>query len=150
MISVLEKHLTPYFTEEKSITPTMINNYVKQSLLPAPRNKRYDRGQVTRLFMICVLKSFMQLSRIASLLDRLAQSRDDKALFALFSREMDAALNAVYGKDNACPEPEDPTENALHAALTAFASILYAGGVFREAAAQGEAAEAENKMKKEK
>ena len=150
VISVLEKHLSPYYTEEKGVTPTMINNYVKQSLVPPPKGKRYDRGQVSRLFMICVLKSFMQLSDIASLLDRLALDRDEEALYALFSREMDAALSAVYGESVSAPSPADPTENVLHAALMAFASILYAGGVYRKAAAGWKDAPEQKKAEKKK
>ncbi len=131
VISVLEKTLSPYFPGEKAITSTMINNYVKQKLLPPPQNKRYTKGQITKLFMICILKSFMQLSEIAALLDSLAAERTDEEVYTLFSEELDRAVSTVFGKEEEKPKAENPTEKALQTAIMAFASILYARGTFR-------------------
>ncbi|MBR3837259.1 MAG: DUF1836 domain-containing protein [Clostridia bacterium] len=135
VISVLEKHLSPYF-EEKCITSTMINNYVKQKLIPPPQNKRYTRGQLARLFMICILKSFMQLSDIAALLDELCKPRSQEETYSLFSAELNEALLSVFGGAKPSQEAAAPVENALHTALTAFAAILYARQSFRRAEAE--------------
>ncbi len=134
VISVLEKHLDPYFPEEKCITSTMINNYVKQKLLPPPQNKRYSKGQLAKLFMICILKSFLQLSEISGLLENLEDALGEENLYRLFSQELDRALSCVFhGTQFSFPEEENSTEHALRAALVAFAAITDSRRAFRRA-----------------
>ncbi|MBR2616477.1 MAG: DUF1836 domain-containing protein [Clostridia bacterium] len=134
VISVLEKHLVPYFPDEKCITPTMINNYVKQRLILPPQNKRYAKGQLTRLFMICILKSFMQLSDIRLLLENLSLSRTDEELFDLFAAELDGSVKWVIEHITPEKDHDAPTEKVLRASLNAFASIVFARIEFRRAA----------------
>ncbi len=162
VLSVLEKHLSPFFPGEKAITSTMINNYVKQKLLPPPQNKRYNKNQLTRLFMICILKSHMALSQIAALMENAEKDCNAETLFRLFSTELDRSLDCVWQKSV-------PTESGkelplphktLRAALMAFAAILYSKQVFAQAEAiwppreteedKKEKAKKEKKEKKEK
>ena len=124
VISVLERVLSPYSPEEeKCITSTMINNYVKSKILLPPRNKRYARAQLARLFMICVLKHLMQLSEIGRLLENLAKKRSEEEVFSLFAAELDLAMATVYGQKAApVADPAGKTEEALRSALFAFAA----------------------------
>ena len=151
VVNILERFLTPYFAEEKAITPTMVNNYVKQKLISPPQNKRYTKGQLTRIFMICILKSFLQLSEISQLLENRFLPQDDEKLFALFSRELDGCVTAVFQNLPLAEKTKNPTERALQSALMAFASILYARKNFRIAAETWEKpkADTEKETKKE-
>ena len=54
--------------EERVLTPSMINNYVKQKTLPAPIKKRYSRVHVAYLIMICILKQSLSISMIQKIL----------------------------------------------------------------------------------
>lgn len=54
--------------EEHVLTPSMINNYVKQKILPPPIKKRYSRIHVAYLVMICVLKQSLSISMIQKIL----------------------------------------------------------------------------------
>ena len=45
----------------------MINNYVKERLIPAPVKKRYGREQVARLLIICIFKQFLSIEAIDQL-----------------------------------------------------------------------------------
>lgn len=151
VISVLERYLTPYFEEEKCITSTMINNYVKQKLLSPPRNKRYGRAQLARLFMIGILKSFMQLSDLCTLLDHLAKAEGEQALYNRFSEALNLAVEGAFSSLAPSEYPEEPSERALHAALASVAAIHRARLEFRCAARVWEAAEpCEPKEKKDK
>ena len=51
-----EKLKDTYFYDEKFITKAMINNYVKDGVLPRPNQKKYGREPLSRLIMICLLK----------------------------------------------------------------------------------------------
>ena len=54
--------------EERVLTPSMINNYVKQKTLPPPVKKRYSRVHVAYLIMICILKQSLSISTIQKIL----------------------------------------------------------------------------------
>ena len=55
VLSVLERKLKIFAEpEEKIITSTMINNYVKQKVIKPPLNKRYDRYHLAYFYVICV------------------------------------------------------------------------------------------------
>ena len=54
--------------EERVLTPSMINNYVKQKTLPAPVKKRYSRVHLAYLIMICILKQSLSISMIQKML----------------------------------------------------------------------------------
>ena len=58
LVTYLEKYLSPYIGSEESpvITKTMINNYVKQQVIPAPIKKKYRKDHIAYLFVICILK----------------------------------------------------------------------------------------------
>lgn len=65
--------------EERVLTPSMINNYVKQKTLPPPVKKRYSRVHVAYLIMICILKQSLSISMIQKILpiDELGENISD-------------------------------------------------------------------------
>jgi len=136
VIGILEKKLAPlYWEEQKIITSTMINNYVKQKILPPPENKRYSRAQIARIFTVCVLKRFMQLSEIARLLQNLEAGRDAEAVYTLFAENLESAIHFVFG---GAPHPaEVPTDlniKTVWSACIAFATISYSRLIYLNAA----------------
>ena len=66
VVNYLEKYLAQYSVnkEDKIITKTMINNYVKQGIMPAPEKKKYSRAHIAYLMVICVLKQVYSISDI--------------------------------------------------------------------------------------
>lgn len=50
--------------EEKILTASMINNYVKQRLIPKPEKKRYHREQLACLIVYVLLKQVLPLTDI--------------------------------------------------------------------------------------
>ena len=53
--------------DEKLITSTMVNNYVKQKIIAPPKNKKYSRNQIIFLFVVGVLKQVFSISNIDTL-----------------------------------------------------------------------------------
>lgn len=72
VLSVLEAAAAPFCPElkpqERLLTPAMINNYVKQRLLPPPRKKRYRPEQLAALLLICLFKNLLPMGDIKELL----------------------------------------------------------------------------------
>ena len=63
VIEVLNTNLNPFKStpDEKLITSTMVNNYVKQKIIAPPKNKKYSRNQIIFLFVVGVLKQVFSI-----------------------------------------------------------------------------------------
>ena len=68
IIVLMEKYLCSNH-EEKLITPSMINNYVKLGIIPAPTKKKYSKIHIAYLIIICSLKQVMPIGDIKILIE---------------------------------------------------------------------------------
>ena len=59
---------TRRYPEDKVLTKTMINNYAKNNLLPAPNKKKYSKEHILLLIFIYYFKSLLSISDIEELL----------------------------------------------------------------------------------
>ena len=65
VIIIIEESLSPMLPGiPKIITPTMINNYVKQKILPPTVKKKYNRKHLSELIMITLLKTVFNSEEI--------------------------------------------------------------------------------------
>ena len=51
----------------------MINNYVKDGVLPRPEQKKYSRDHLALLMVICMLKQVLSIQDVSSLLKTLLE-----------------------------------------------------------------------------
>lgn len=71
VISVTDKLLSSLSVEDTPIlTPSMINNYVKNRIIPPPVKKKYGREHLAKLIIICIMKPIMEISAIADIMTR--------------------------------------------------------------------------------
>lgn len=54
--------------EDKLLTPSMVNNYVKLRLIPAPVRKKYGRRHIALLLMICTFKQSVSMAAMSAML----------------------------------------------------------------------------------
>ena len=71
----MEEHLqsSKRYPDDKILTKTMINNYAKNHLLPAPDKKKYSKEHLLLLIYIYYYKSILSIGDIQSLLEPLTQ-----------------------------------------------------------------------------
>ena len=67
--------------EQPVITPSMINNYVKVGLVPAPVKKQYGREQIARLIAICIFKQVLPIAAVQALFNIQRLSYDAPTAF---------------------------------------------------------------------
>jgi len=79
--------------EEKIITSSMINNYVKANIVPSPNNKKYSKVQLSYLLEICSLKNILSLAEI----DELINYDTYKIVFEDFKDTQDALIQSISG-----------------------------------------------------
>ncbi len=70
VIILLKQYLRPLYRgeDDKAITASIINNYVRMKVMPPPVKKKYSRVHIASLIMICVLKQSLSISCIQRIL----------------------------------------------------------------------------------
>ncbi|MBQ3183193.1 MAG: DUF1836 domain-containing protein [Clostridia bacterium] len=154
VISVLEKNLKIFIGDDssKSVTPTMINNYVKQRLVRAPKNKRYDRGHIANLYIITLLKQIMSLSEIGAAITCVTEKYSSKDAYNRFCEIFESSLALVFFEEKPkISKSEYPEADAIIRSITlAYANMLYAGYLVASRLPEKEEVPVKEKKKKEK
>lgn len=117
VIGLLDRYLAPIMPldAEHFVTPSMINNYVKLRVLPAPIRKRYNREQLANLIVICLLKQVLSIPEIKTLLDLQLAEMDASAAYDAFCAAQEIAYRDIATKAKsicACGINEVKIENA--------------------------------------
>ena len=107
-------------SEASLVTRSIINNYVKDGIVPRPVNKRYAREQLSALMMACVLKRVLPMQQVKQLL-----RPGDQESYAAFSQGLKKALSREAEALERM-EGESLQDLALDYALRAAANCLMA------------------------
>ena len=100
VVNYLEKYLAQYSAskEDKIITKTMINNYVKQGIMPAPEKKKYSRAHIAYLIVICILKQVYSISDIGKLISLTIQYFELSKAYNRFCANLEISVKNVFSK----------------------------------------------------
>ncbi len=80
--------------ENAQLTASMVNNYTKRKLIPAPVKKRYGREQICMLIWICLLKSSLDLDAINAFFQAVTKSSSLHEAYDGFCCNVEALLGA--------------------------------------------------------
>lgn len=123
LISYMPRQLIR-FEEGDALTSAMVNNYIKDGLLPRAEGKRYGRAHLAYLTAICAMKPVLSVKEMAALIRSSSADRDPEALYRWFLGRLDTALVQVaHTLDSA---PESPGEDDLAALALSLALDSYA------------------------
>lgn len=92
VILLLGRYLSPMAGEEKYVTASIINNYVRMKVMPPPVKKRYSRMHLAYLIIICTLKQSLSISSIQRLLPAGHGEEDARTLYTDFVRQYRASV----------------------------------------------------------
>lgn len=107
VITFMNRQLEPFSTGgERLLTPSMINNYVKDGVLPRPEKKKYNRSHIALLSVICSLKTVLSLPEIDALIHGLTQGRDVESQYPEFAAAQHRALDDVVNQLKTVPEQD--------------------------------------------
>ena len=125
IISYMPRQLI-HFDEGESLTSAMVNNYIKDGMLPRAEGKRYHRTHLAYLTAICALKQVLSVKDASSLIaaGTSVPDKDAEALYAHFCRELDAALNETAQSLAEDVGEEELPRLALALALRSYADKL--------------------------
>lgn len=100
VLGLIERYLgaLPGF-DGRGLTASMVNNYVKLGVMPAPVRKRYTRTHLAHLIMICSLKSVLPIASVQALLAaglrEYSEERFYNGFCTLFEQAAGAAAKAA-------------------------------------------------------
>lgn len=124
VLMLLNKYIGVFFTSDEDgecgVTASMLNNYVKQKLVPSPEKKKYDRNRLSLFFMICILKRVLSITQIKELLNGLLCDKSVEEVYTVFGSLLDLCLRSEQ-----LPDSEGFTL-ALTYAVRSFASVVWA------------------------
>ena len=108
--------------EEKIITPSIVNNYVRMKVMPAPAKKRYGRIHIAYLLMICTLKQSLSIAAIQKLLPLELDEAQVRALYTRFVAVYRAAAGHFSQLLQEAP-PSGQEADVLPAAMAIFSCL---------------------------
>lgn len=97
VILLLNRYLSPMAGEEKYVTASIINNYVRMKVMPPPVKKRYARTHLAYLIIICTLKQSLSISCIQRMLPPEHGEEDARMLYTDFVRQYRASVAFLRG-----------------------------------------------------
>ncbi|MBQ5765735.1 MAG: DUF1836 domain-containing protein [Clostridia bacterium] len=113
VVAVMEKALSIYNTESEDnriITPSIINNYVKLKIIPAPVKKRYNKEHLAYLVMICILKQTLAISSIVKMINLQLEKKSIKQLYNEFCTIYENVIPFVSMEDTRDADITDSEE----------------------------------------
>jgi hypothetical protein len=100
VLTYMDKQLCLFERNESTslLTSSMINNYVKDAVLPRPEQKKYSREHLAMLMVICMLKQVLSIQDVSSLLKTLLEDASKSELYGRFCEAQSSALKEVCAR----------------------------------------------------
>ena len=136
LVSLLEQYLSGYIKndnekEEKLVTKTMINNYVKHGIIKPPINKKYNKEHVASLFVIFVLKQVYSINDIKKLIHLAIETSPIELAYNRFCSELEKAIRIVFAEKNYVKTSKLSEEQyILRNVVQSFANKLYVQKIY--------------------
>ena len=153
VITFMNRQLEPFSAGgERLLTPSMINNYVKDGVLPSPEKKKYSRDHIAMLFMVCTLKSVLSLPEIDALVHGLTEGKEVNEQYPEFAQAHNAAIKEIVGRLDGIAEKDEASRYrlAMQLALEANARRTAAARILESLAEPEKPQEKEKEKDKDK
>lgn len=124
IISYMPRQLI-HFDDGEALTSAMVNNYIKDGLVPRAEGKRYGPVHLGYLTAVCALKKVLPVRDIGILLSAGQESgKDAQSLYGYFCGALDRALSDTAQTIEPDAQPSDLARMALDLALRSYANQL--------------------------
>ena len=132
-IKYINSYLAPLGCME--LTSSMVSNYVKKGLIPAPVKKQYFPEQISYLFFVAVAKNLMSMEHIDLLIGIQRQSYTLPVAYDYMCLELENQLFHRFGlkdtlEDIGITESEEKT--ILRGLISAAANVIYLNSYFEQ------------------
>jgi len=80
--------------DDKLITASIINNYVRMKVIPPPVKKKYSRIHIAYLIMICIMKQSLNISSIQKIIPIGLEENEVAAVYTDFAEKHSSVADA--------------------------------------------------------
>ena len=129
VLALMKRYLGPLSdADDKGITSSMVNNYVKQGVMPAPKKKRYTKEHLVYLIMIYILKNALTMTQIRSLIESELSGQCLEDLYTAFRDQFrNTAAEAASRYSDTVSDPLSASTNAaIRAYIEQYVSSSFA------------------------
>ena len=107
VVSVVTKFLEVPSTigMNRSVTPSMINNYVKLQIIPSPQKKKYSKIHLAYLLIVCTLKQTLDMSTIQQIIPITLTEDEVRKTYDSFVKNQHTAFNYVFNQTRVVADP---------------------------------------------
>lgn len=133
VVTLLLEYLEPFYTdkEEKIITKTMINNYVKHGVLKPPVKKKYNKNHLANLFVICLLKQVYSINNIKELIRLALGVAPIETSYNKFCSVLEKSIQSIFENEEYIDEESiGKGRRLLRCATQSYANKLYVEKTF--------------------
>ena len=114
-----------HFNEQNMLTSAMVNNYIKDGLVPRASGKRYGPIHLGYLTAVCALKRVLSVRDTGSMIALSREwNKEPEELYAYFCDALDRALTQTAQDIDPQADREELLRQALALALQSYASQL--------------------------
>lgn len=138
VVSYMPRQLI-WFDETPPLTSAMVNNYIKDGLVPRAEGKRYGPIHLGYLTAVAALKQVLSVRDIGALLSAgRATEKTPSELYAYFCGALDAAMTETAQSIDPEAQREDLARMALDLAVRSYANQLACARILDILQPQGE------------
>lgn len=112
------------FEVNENLTPAMINNYVKQKVMPKANGKKYDRDHIAYLTAIVLLKQVISVGDVKTLLGVQLADEDIRGFYEKFTGRLDKELTVAGDMISEDLNEKELSDLALGLAVSSYAQKL--------------------------
>lgn len=118
VVTLLEEWLSFIPTsDDRLITKSMINNYVKHGIVDAPKKKRYTTTHLAYLIVVCIFKQVYSMNEITQMIRFQVHAYPIEDAYNYYIEDFEACIQSVYsGKpiQHQKANTDDPLTKILH------------------------------------
>lgn len=124
IISYMPRQLI-HFDDRDTLTSAMVNNYIKDGLVPRAEGKRYAPVHLAHLTAVSALKKVLPVRDVGTLIkDGLGRDKEPKDVYAYFCAALDRALTETAQTIDPDTDRNHLAALALDLALRSYANQL--------------------------
>ena len=148
IISFMPRQLI-HFDDRDALTSAMVNNYIKEGLVPRADGKRYGPIHLGYLTAVCALKKVLPVRDIGALFSAGQEhGKSPEDLYTYFCHALDRALADAASSLDEEAKREDLARMALDLALRSYANQLACARILDILQPPAEEKEKKSKSKK--
>ena len=108
------------FDDNDQITSAMINNYIKDKLLPRSDGKKYSKEHLASLIEICIVKQALTVRDAGFLLQQKIEESNSELFYAKFKAMVDQSTSEVAEQIETTWELREISDVALQMAISSY------------------------------